>query len=257
MRFVIARVALLVALSSSQTVCAQGMFGLTAPRPSDLPVAPGKGSTLDKHPTPRSYYYYSSSANVRNTVFNPYVSVPVSRVTYYYLAPVSIVPSQPVVIAPRLIACADKPEMNEVVWSCGGDSWRSGGDAASHPGLTSFDFIDQVLKKLANRNMFPNLGAIVVAGHSAGSVAGSFREWWGSGRWGVSSSAMPAPRSGCLPQNATPRAGVIYLRSRRLTSQPFVLGFCLRTQVSPRIEEAFMSDQITQQALPTGTWNIE
>src|SRR4030095_10943773 len=32
-----------------------------------------------------------------------------------------------VVIAPHLIACADKPEINEVVWSCTGDSWRSGG----------------------------------------------------------------------------------------------------------------------------------
>ena len=73
-----------------------------------------------------------------------------------------------VVIAPHLIACADKPEVNEVVWSCGGDSWRSGGASTSHPDLTSFDFVDQILRKLADKNVFPNMQAIVVAGHSAG-----------------------------------------------------------------------------------------
>jgi pimeloyl-ACP methyl ester carboxylesterase len=73
-----------------------------------------------------------------------------------------------VVIAPHLIACADKPEINEVVWSCAGDSWRSGGASTSHPALSSFDLADQILRKLADKNVFPNMQAIVVAGHSAG-----------------------------------------------------------------------------------------
>src|SRR3954447_24917928 len=73
-----------------------------------------------------------------------------------------------VVIAPHLIACDDKPEANEVVWSCGGDSWRSGGASTSRPDLSSFDFADQILRKLANKNVFPNMRAVVVAGHSAG-----------------------------------------------------------------------------------------
>jgi pimeloyl-ACP methyl ester carboxylesterase len=73
-----------------------------------------------------------------------------------------------VVISPRIIACNDKPQPNEVLWSCSGDSWRSGGSAASHPELSSFDFADDILKKLANKATFPNLRAIVVAGHSAG-----------------------------------------------------------------------------------------
>jgi pimeloyl-ACP methyl ester carboxylesterase len=73
-----------------------------------------------------------------------------------------------VVIAPRIIACQDKPEPNEVVWSCNGDSWRSGGAAASHPDLSSFDFVDEILRKLAKKATFPNMKAIVVAGHSAG-----------------------------------------------------------------------------------------
>src|SRR4051812_38374197 len=77
-----------------------------------------------------------------------------------------------VVISPRVASatgsCHDALAPNEVSWSCAGDSWRSGGSAASHPDLTSFDFVDQLLKKLANKRVFPNLRAIVVAGHSAG-----------------------------------------------------------------------------------------
>ena len=73
-----------------------------------------------------------------------------------------------IVVAPHLTACADTPEVNEVVWSCGGDSWRSGGASTSHPDLSSFDLADQILRKLANKNTFPNMQAIVVAGHSAG-----------------------------------------------------------------------------------------
>src|SRR5262245_53410618 len=77
-----------------------------------------------------------------------------------------------VVISPRIASaagnCRDTLAPNEVSWSCTGDSWRSGGTAASHPDLTSFDFVDQILKKLANKSVFPNTRAIVVAGHSAG-----------------------------------------------------------------------------------------
>jgi pimeloyl-ACP methyl ester carboxylesterase len=77
-----------------------------------------------------------------------------------------------VVISPRIASaagsCHDTLAPNEVSWSCTGDSWRSGGMSPSHPDLSSFDFVDQILKKLANRNMFPNMRAIVVAGHSAG-----------------------------------------------------------------------------------------
>jgi len=77
-----------------------------------------------------------------------------------------------IVIAPRVASaagsCRDALAENEVSWSCSGDSWRSGGAAASHPDLSSFDFMDAILKKLANKSLFPNLSAIVVAGHSAG-----------------------------------------------------------------------------------------
>jgi pimeloyl-ACP methyl ester carboxylesterase len=77
-----------------------------------------------------------------------------------------------VVIAPHFVSadrgCMDPLAPNEVSWSCGGDSWRSGGTSTSNPSLASFDFIDEILRKLANKQVFPNMRAIVVAGHSAG-----------------------------------------------------------------------------------------
>jgi pimeloyl-ACP methyl ester carboxylesterase len=78
-----------------------------------------------------------------------------------------------VVISPRFASndgrgCRDKLDPNEVSWSCIGDSWRSGGAAISDDKLTSYDFMDEILRKLARKDVFPNLKAIVVAGHSAG-----------------------------------------------------------------------------------------
>jgi pimeloyl-ACP methyl ester carboxylesterase len=77
-----------------------------------------------------------------------------------------------IVISPRFASaaadCKDALGPNEVSWSCRGDSWRSGGTAASHPSLTSFDLVDELIRTLAKKSTFPNLRAIVVAGHSAG-----------------------------------------------------------------------------------------
>ena len=74
-----------------------------------------------------------------------------------------------VIIAPHFIASPDKPDSNEVMWPNGGDSWRSGGmSTTSKPPLSSFDFVDEILRTLANKKVFPNLKNIVVAGHSAG-----------------------------------------------------------------------------------------
>jgi len=70
-----------------------------------------------------------------------------------------------VVIAPHMIDQSDKPESNEIVWE---NSWRTGGPARTTPSLSSFDFVDEILRKLANKTTFPNMKAIVVAGHSAG-----------------------------------------------------------------------------------------
>ena len=77
-----------------------------------------------------------------------------------------------VIIAPAFHSaarhCEDKLAPREVNFSCTGDSWRSGGPASSDPKLTSFDFADALLRRLADKQLFPNLKMIVIAGHSAG-----------------------------------------------------------------------------------------
>ncbi|HKW50089.1 MAG TPA: alpha/beta fold hydrolase [Gemmatimonadaceae bacterium] len=75
------------------------------------------------------------------------------------------------IIAPRLASddgagCRDVLAPNEINWNC--SSWRSGGPANSNPGVTSFDFLDEILRRVARKDIFPNLKAIVVVGHSAG-----------------------------------------------------------------------------------------
>ena len=78
-----------------------------------------------------------------------------------------------IVIAPRFASndtrgCRDALAAGEVNWSCTGDSWRSGGVSLSNDRLTSYDLVDEILRKLAQKDVFPNLRAIVLAGHSAG-----------------------------------------------------------------------------------------
>ena len=75
------------------------------------------------------------------------------------------------VISPRLASnggggCRDSLAEHEVSWHC--NAWRSGGPAPNHPSLTSFDFLDELLRRVAGKQVFPNLRSIVVAGHSAG-----------------------------------------------------------------------------------------
>src|SRR5260370_37072308 len=78
-----------------------------------------------------------------------------------------------IVIAPRFASndgrgCRDTLAANEINWSCSGDTWRSGGVSASNKELTSYDLMDVILRRLARKDIFPNLKAIVVSGHSAG-----------------------------------------------------------------------------------------
>ncbi len=77
-----------------------------------------------------------------------------------------------IVIAPGFFSndkdCKDKLERDQVNWSCHGDSWRSGGVSLTDKSISSFDFIDEILSRLADTKNFPNLRAIVITGHSAG-----------------------------------------------------------------------------------------
>jgi hypothetical protein len=76
------------------------------------------------------------------------------------------------VVSPRFASmdgsCQDALAAGELSWRCGGNSWRAGGPATNARELTSFDLADEILRKLARKDVFPNLRAIVVSGHSAG-----------------------------------------------------------------------------------------
>ncbi len=48
------------------------------------------------------------------------------------------------VIAPHKIDATYRAEPNEVVWQT---SWRTGGPAPDNPALSSFDFVDEILRR--------------------------------------------------------------------------------------------------------------
>ncbi len=87
-----------------------------------------------------------------------------------------------VVIAPRFASnsgvpgneagdCRDVLAANEANWICQTqrpDTWRSGGPEVGNGKLTSFDFVDEMIRRLVKKDAFPNLKKIVIAGHSAG-----------------------------------------------------------------------------------------
>ena len=57
---------------------------------------------------------------------------------------------------------------HEVVWPEGHTSWKAGGMSVTDPELSSFDYVDAMVRKLADKKVFPNLTKIVIAGFSAG-----------------------------------------------------------------------------------------
>lgn len=67
--------------------------------------------------------------------------------------------------------CHDAMAADEANWVCEtprADRWRFGGGEIGNGKLTSFDFMDEIIRRLARKQIFPNLRSIVVAGHSAG-----------------------------------------------------------------------------------------
>ena len=50
----------------------------------------------------------------------------------------------------RYAAGNDKTAPNELLWPEGGNSWRAGGPSPTNAAITSFDFVDEIVKKLAN-----------------------------------------------------------------------------------------------------------
>ncbi len=125
-----------------------------------------------------------------------------------------------IVIAPRFASnqgersgCRDTLATNEINWnSCGGDTWRSGSPAISNAQITSFDVTDEILRKLARKEIFPNLKSIVVAGHSAGGQYVNRYEMANKihDRLGVDISYVVAnPSSYAWPDSLRPRTSAL------------------------------------------------
>ena len=78
-----------------------------------------------------------------------------------------------IIVSPRFAAndggnCKDALAPNELNWPCSGNNWGRGGAAVGNAELTSYDLADEILRRLARKDIFPNLKTIVFAGHSAG-----------------------------------------------------------------------------------------
>ena len=74
------------------------------------------------------------------------------------------------VVAPAIRIWEDQPAADELFWD-GNDGWKMGSASTAslpEPRISSFAVLDVMLATLADRALYPNLRAIVVAGHSAG-----------------------------------------------------------------------------------------
>ncbi|HEV7820718.1 MAG TPA: hypothetical protein VGO84_06015 [Burkholderiales bacterium] len=72
-------------------------------------------------------------------------------------------------VAAARSAARDSLAPNELNWISvfGGRHWNAGGVAVNAK-VTSYEVIDEILRRLAVKGVFPNLKSIVVAGHSSG-----------------------------------------------------------------------------------------
>jgi hypothetical protein len=79
------------------------------------------------------------------------------------------------IVAPRFSSaqgtCTDTLVPSEANWGCADrqpDSWRNGAGALNDRDLTSYDILDELLRTVARKDLFPNMTGIVLAGHSGG-----------------------------------------------------------------------------------------
>jgi hypothetical protein len=119
------------------------------------------------------------------------------------------------------LACRDTLDAGELNWQCGGPGrWTAGGIPvgtssglfATGVNVTSFDAADAVVRKLRKRDIFPNLRAIVVSGHSAG---GQFVSRYQMANQVHDASGAPItyvvanPSSYAYPDNLRPTASAV------------------------------------------------
>lgn len=72
------------------------------------------------------------------------------------------------VIAPQFMQVEDKGKICSDTPYWDGTAWNRGDQSLDHKDISSFDVMNEILKKLADKNQFPNLEKVVIAGNSAG-----------------------------------------------------------------------------------------
>lgn len=75
-----------------------------------------------------------------------------------------------IIITPQFLIQADiaAHQLPDTMLRWGPDDWAIGRDARAPAPVSSFDVLDAILERLADRRIFPNLKNVVIAGHSAG-----------------------------------------------------------------------------------------
>ncbi|WP_440217201.1 hypothetical protein [Chromobacterium piscinae] len=75
-----------------------------------------------------------------------------------------------IVIAPQFLIQADidAHHLPDKVLRWGVNDWAIGYDAEAPAALSSFDALDAILTRLADKRLFPDLDVVVIAGHSTG-----------------------------------------------------------------------------------------
>jgi pimeloyl-ACP methyl ester carboxylesterase len=72
-----------------------------------------------------------------------------------------------IIIAPYFQTAADRPGPKDARWRSSG--WKDGDGAVRPKGESSFEVMDEIMHRLADRSRFPDLGHITLIGHSAGA----------------------------------------------------------------------------------------
>jgi hypothetical protein len=82
-------------------------------------------------------------------------------------------PSSTIIIAPQFLneedVTAHRLQPQILRWRRG--TWESGSLSTSPIAVSSYEIIDTIIRRLANRTTFPNLATITLAGHSGGGQA--------------------------------------------------------------------------------------
>ena len=76
--------------------------------------------------------------------------------------------AETLIVAPRFQTSDDAPRPDEPYWTSPG--WKRGHPSAggAAPPISSYQALDTLVARLANRTLFPDLAKVVVTGHSAG-----------------------------------------------------------------------------------------